>query len=137
MTSSRVLLHLGQLKSPPSGGCDAKAVLVVCALTLVADDQRSASRAMIAYFTVIVSGTPKLKKRFKGLVACLNSGDHVLAYLWVDIRMKVVRDQGESQFSGGKPVRMPRGGTVSSLGVSSGSKLKRLCARGADERESE
>ena len=38
--------------------------------------------------------------------------------------MKVVRDQGESQFSGGKPIRMPRGGTVSSLGVSSGSELK-------------
>ena len=73
--------------TPHSWGCDAQAVLVVCALTLVADDQRSASRAMVAYFTVIVSGTPppELKKRFKGLVACLNSGDHVLAYQWVDI----------------------------------------------------
>ena len=111
--------------TPRSGGCDAQAVLVVCALTLVAEDQRSASRAMVTYFTVIVSDTPpKLKKRFKGLVACLDSGDHVLAYQWVDIPMKVVRDQGESQFGGGKPVRMPRGGTVSSLGVSSGSKRK-------------
>ena len=111
--------------APHSGSCDAQAVLVICALKLVADDQRSASRAMIANFTVIVSGTPpKLKKRYKGLVACLDSGDHVLAYQWVDIPMKVVRDQGESQFGGGKPVRMPRGGTVSSLGVSSGSKLK-------------
>jgi hypothetical protein len=42
---------------------------------------------MIANFTVIVSGTPpKLKQRFK------MSGDHVLAYQWVDIPMKVVRD---------------------------------------------
>ena len=41
---------------------------------------------MVEYFTVIVSDTPpKLKKRFKGLVACLDSGDHVLAYQWVDI----------------------------------------------------
>jgi hypothetical protein len=80
---------------------------------------------MIAYFTVIVSGTPpKLKKRFKGLVDCMDSGDHVLAYQLVDVPMKVVSDQGESQFRGGKPVSMPRGGTVSSLGVSSGSKLK-------------
>ncbi len=72
--------------TPRSGGCDAQAVLVVCALTLVADDQRSASSAMIANFIVIVSGNPpKLKKRFKGLVACLDSGDHVLAYQWVDI----------------------------------------------------
>jgi len=111
--------------TPHSGGCDTKAVLVVCALTLVADDQRSAARAMVAYFTVIVSGTPpKLKKRYKGLVACLDSGDHVLAYQWVDIPVKVVRDQGESQFGGGKPVRMPRTGTVPSLGVFSGSKLK-------------
>ena len=108
--------------TPHTGCCDAKAVLVVCALTLVAEDQRSASRA---YLTVIVSDTPpKLKKRFKGLVACMDSGDHVLAYQWVDVPMKVVRNQGESQFSGGKPFRMPRGGTVSSLGASSGSKLK-------------
>jgi hypothetical protein len=107
--------------APHSGGCDAQAVLVVCTLTLVADDQRSASRDMISNFTVIVSGDPpKLKQRFKGLVACLDSGDHVLAYQWVDIPMKVVLDQGESQVSGGKPIRMTRGGTFSSLGVSSG-----------------
>ena len=43
---------------PHSGSCDTQTVLVICALTLVADDQRSASRAMVAYFTVIVSGTP-------------------------------------------------------------------------------
>ena len=78
--------------APHSGSCDAQAVLVICALTLVADDQRSASRAMIANFTVIVSGTPpELKQRFKGLVACLDLGDHVMSYQWVDIPMKVVR----------------------------------------------
>ena len=78
--------------APHSGSCDAQAVLVVCALTLVADDQRSTSRAMIANFTVILSGPPpKLKKRFKGLVTCLDSGDHIMSYQWVDISMKVVR----------------------------------------------
>jgi hypothetical protein len=77
---------------PHSGSCGTQTVLVVCALTLVADDQRSASRAMIANFTVIVSGTPpELKQRFKGLVTCLDSGDHVMSYQWVDISMKVVR----------------------------------------------
>jgi hypothetical protein len=64
---------------PHSRSCGAQTVLVVCALTLVADDQGSASRAMIANFTVIVSGT------------CLDSGDHVMSYQWVDISMKVVR----------------------------------------------
>ena len=77
---------------PHSGSCDTQTVLVICALTLVADDQRSASRAMIANFTVIVSGTPPdLKQRFKGLVTCLDSGDHIMSYQWVDISMKVVR----------------------------------------------
>ena len=77
---------------PHSRSCGAQTVLVVCALTLVADDQGSASRAMIANFTVIVSGTPpELKQRFKGLVTCLDSGDHVMSYQWVDIPMKVVR----------------------------------------------
>jgi hypothetical protein len=47
---------------------------------------------MIANFTVIVSGTPpELKQRFKGLVTCLDSGDHIMSYQWVDISMKVVR----------------------------------------------
>jgi hypothetical protein len=63
MTSSRAFLHLGQIKSPPTPGADAQAVLVVCALKLVADDQRSASRAMITNFTVIVSGTPRNLRR--------------------------------------------------------------------------
>ena len=77
---------------PHSGSCGTQTVLVVCALTLIADDQRSASRAMIANFTVIVSGTPpELKQRFKGLVAYLDSGDHVMSYQWVDISVKVVR----------------------------------------------
>ena len=76
------------LKSVSAFGADK----VICALTLVADDQRSATRAMIANFTVIVSGTPpELKQRFKGLVDCLDLGDHVLSYQWVDIPMKVVR----------------------------------------------
>ena len=80
---------------------------------------------MIANFTVIVSDTPpELKQRFKGLVACLDSGDHVMSYQWVDIPMKVVRYYGESQVSGGEPIRMTRGGAVLSLGVSSGSELK-------------
>ena len=110
---------------PHSRSCGTQTVLVVCAFTLVADDQRSASRALIANFTVIVSGTPpELKQRFKGLVTCLDSGDHVMSYQWVDISMKVVRYQGESQVSGGEPIRMPRGGAVLSLGVSSGSELK-------------
>jgi hypothetical protein len=76
---------------PHSRSCGTQTVLVVCAFTLVADDQRSASRALIANFAVIVSGThPELKQRFKGLVTCLDSGDHVMSYQWVDISMKVV-----------------------------------------------
>ena len=58
-------------------------MLVVCALTLVAEDQRSASDTPL-----------KLKKRFKGLVACMNSRDHVLVCQWVDVPVKVVRHQG-------------------------------------------
>ena len=44
--------------TPHTGSCSAKAMLVVCALTLVAKDQWSASRATVAYFTVIVSDPP-------------------------------------------------------------------------------
>ena len=108
-----------------AGSRIAETALVVCALTLVADDQRSASRALIADFAVIVSDTtPELKKRSKSLVTCTNLRDHVLAYHRVDIPVKMVRHQGEPQFSGGKPFRMPRGETVPVLSTSGRSKLK-------------
>ena len=69
---------------------------MVCALALVADDQRSASRALIADFAVIVSDTtPELNKRSKSLVTCTNLRDHILTYQRVDIPVKMVRRQGE------------------------------------------
>ena len=86
---------------PHSGSCGTQTVLMICALTLVADDQRSAPRAMIANFTVIVSGTPpELKQRFKGLVA---------AHLGQSLREEYVKHKELGYAFSSRPLQPDRG----------------------------
>jgi formamidopyrimidine-DNA glycosylase len=69
----------------------SKAVCMVRAFALVADDQRAAPRSLVAHFTVVTAAaSSEPEDGYHRLVACVYQRKHVASYQRVDIPVELV-----------------------------------------------